>query len=58
MNKFIVSIIITLFCLGTLPAQSNINPDISLIGTFNTYTNFIKDTPEYGKLYFERRIIT
>jgi hypothetical protein len=34
-------------------SQSNINPDISLLGTFNTYTNFIKDTPEYGKLNFE-----
>jgi hypothetical protein len=34
-------------------AQSNINPDISLIGTFNTFTNFNKDTPEYGKLNFE-----
>jgi hypothetical protein len=33
--------------------QSSINPDISLIGTFNTYTNFIKGTPEYGKLNFE-----
>lgn len=53
MNKFIVSIIITFNCFGTLPAQSNVNPDISLIGTFNTYTNFIKDSPEYGKLNFE-----
>ena len=34
-------------------AQSNINPDISLIGMFDTYTNFIKDTPEYGKLNFD-----
>ena len=34
-------------------SQSSINPDISLIGTFNTYTNFIKGTPEYGKLNFE-----
>ena len=34
-------------------SQSNVNPDISLIGTFNTYTNFIKDTPEYGKLNFD-----
>ena len=33
-------------------AQSNVNPDISLIGTFDTYTNFIKGTPEYGKLNF------
>jgi len=34
-------------------SQSSINPDISLIGTFNTFTNFIKGTPEYGKLNFE-----
>jgi len=34
-------------------SQSSINPDISLIGTFNTYTNFIKGTPEFGKLNFE-----
>ena len=34
-------------------AQTTINPDISAIGTFNTYTNFIKDTPEYGKLNFD-----
>ena len=34
-------------------AQSNVNPEISLIGTFNTFTNFNKDTPEYGKLNFD-----
>ena len=34
-------------------AQSNVNPDISLIGKFNTFTNFNKDTPEYGKLNFD-----
>ncbi len=34
-------------------SQSNINPDISLIGTFNTFTNFNEDTPEYGKLNFD-----
>jgi hypothetical protein len=34
-------------------AQSNINPDISLIGTFDTYMNFEKDTPDYGKLLFD-----
>jgi hypothetical protein len=33
--------------------QTTINPDISAIGTFNTYTNFIKGTPEYGKLNFD-----
>jgi len=34
-------------------AQSNVNPDISLIGTFNTNMSFIKTVPEYGKLNFE-----
>jgi hypothetical protein len=34
-------------------AQSNVNPDISLIGTFNTFTNFNEGAPEYGKLNFE-----
>lgn len=34
-------------------AQSNINPDISLIGMFDTYMNFDKDTPDYGKLLFD-----
>ncbi len=34
-------------------AQSNINPDISLIGTFDTYMNFDKNTPDYGKLIFD-----
>ncbi len=34
-------------------AQSNVNPNISLIGTFNTYTNFIKGDPGYGKLNFQ-----
>ena len=44
------------YCLifnSIILSQSNVNPDISLIGTFNTYTNFIKDTPEYGKLNFD-----
>ncbi|MCU0344535.1 MAG: hypothetical protein MUF28_12030 [Ignavibacterium sp.] len=39
--------------IGFSLAQTSINPDISAIGTFNTYTNFIKDTPEYGKLNFD-----
>ena len=34
-------------------AQSNVNPDISLISTFDTFTNFNMDTPEYGKINFE-----
>jgi hypothetical protein len=34
-------------------AQSNVNPDISLIGMFDTYMNFDKSTPDYGKLLFD-----
>lgn len=44
---------IVLSASTVLKAQSNTNPDISLIGTFNTFSNFIKNTPEYGKLNFE-----
>ena len=36
-----------LFC------QSNVNPDISLIGTFNTHTDFGHNAPDKGKLIFE-----
>ena len=42
-------IIISSICYS----QTTVNPNISLIGTFNTFTNFNKDTPEYGKLNFE-----
>ena len=38
---------------SVLWAQSNVNPNISLIGFFNIYTNDIKNTSEYGKLNFE-----
>jgi hypothetical protein len=34
-------------------SQSSINPDISLIGTFNAFTNFNKGSEGYGKLNFE-----
>ena len=36
-----------------LVAQSNVNPEISLIGTFQSYMNFEKNTPDYGKLLFD-----
>lgn len=32
--------------------QSNINPEISLIGTFDTYTNFNSNAPGYNNLNF------
>ena len=52
MRKWILSFQL-LIGFGFSLAQTSINPDISAIGTFNTYTNFIKDTPEYGKLNFD-----
>jgi hypothetical protein len=50
--KNILCIVLILFS-NIFWGQSNINPDISLIGTFNTFTNFTKGSPEYGKLNFE-----
>ena len=52
MRKELVFLFIIIFSYSVY-SQSNINPDISLIGTFNTSTNFIKDNPDYGKLNFE-----
>jgi len=34
-------------------AQSNVNPEISLIGTFESYMNFDKSSTDYGKLLFD-----
>ena len=34
--------------------QSNVNPNISLIGTFDAHTNFINGSPEKGKLIFDQ----
>ncbi len=51
-NKFLF-IVLTVISIGNIYSQSSINPDISLIGTFNTYTNFIKGSPGYGKLNFD-----
>ncbi|MGE5683482.1 MAG: hypothetical protein ACM34K_21690 [Bacillota bacterium] len=44
---------LTLFLNGTIRSQSSVNPDISLIGSFNTFSNFIKDSPDYKKLIFD-----
>ncbi|MDZ7624345.1 MAG: hypothetical protein U5J96_07885 [Ignavibacteriaceae bacterium] len=52
MRKWLLSFQL-LMSFSFIFAQTTINPDISAIGTFNTYTNFIKDTPEYGKLNFD-----
>ena len=49
-NIFLISFLLPFI----LFAQSNINPDISAIGTFNTYTNFINGSPDKGKLMFEQ----
>jgi len=53
MNKNNYIILLLLLLGGNIFPQSNINPDISLIGTFDSFTNFIKGTPEYGKLNFD-----
>ena len=34
-------------------AQSNVNPEISLIGTFESYMNFDRNSTDYGKLLFD-----
>lgn len=47
-----IIILLTLH-INFVGAQTTVNPDISAIGTFNAFTNFIKDTPEYGKLNFD-----
>lgn len=51
--KYISLIFLVLYLGKNNYSQSNVNPDISLIGTFNTFTHNIKGTPEYGKLNFE-----
>lgn len=51
--KNIVLSFLFLFMIANIHSQSNVNPDISLIGTFNTFTHNIKGIPEYGKLNFE-----
>ncbi|MCU7494343.1 MAG: hypothetical protein HF314_04400 [Ignavibacteria bacterium] len=52
MKKAASSILLLLLVPALIMAQSNVNPDISLIGTFNTYTNFNKDSPDYNNLNF------
>lgn len=51
--KYILFLLAAAFTGANIYSQSNVNPDISLIGTFNTFTNNVKETPEYGKLNFE-----
>ena len=52
MKTFSLFITVLLF-IKISYAQSNLNPDLSLIGTFNTFTDNVKNTPEYGKLNFD-----
>ncbi len=51
--KNILLFLLLLFFISDIRSQSNVNPDISLIGTFNAFTQNINGTPEYGKLNFE-----
>ena len=53
MKKYLLITVILLLLTGTAFSQSNVNPDISLIGTFNTITDLTKNSPEKGKLTFE-----
>ena len=48
-----IIVILLVISASICKAQTTVNPDISAIGIFNTYTNFTKDTPEYGKLNFD-----
>lgn len=52
MNKIILLLFFIVF-INQTRSQSNVNPDISLIGTFNTFINFTNGSPEKGKLNFE-----
>jgi hypothetical protein len=51
--KKIPFLIIIIICTHFTFSQSNVNPDISLIGTFNSTMDFTKGSPEKGKLNFE-----
>ena len=51
--KYILIFFLFILLITNTYSQSNVNPDISLIGTFSAFTNNIKDTPEHGKLNFE-----
>ncbi len=49
----IIPLLLIIICAGFTYSQSNVNPDISLIGTFNSTMDFTKGSPEKGKLNFE-----
>jgi hypothetical protein len=53
MYKYSIGALLVFISFLNLQAQSNVNPDISLIGTFNTNMDFTNGSPEKGKLNFE-----
>lgn len=53
MKRSFLVLICILITNSFIKPQSNINPDISLIGTFNTFTDLYKASPNYGKLIFD-----
>jgi hypothetical protein len=53
MKRILLVVVTFIILINPLYPQSGINPDISLVGTFSTFTSLIKETPEYGKLNFE-----
>ncbi|PIW70155.1 MAG: hypothetical protein COW08_03330, partial [Ignavibacteriales bacterium CG12_big_fil_rev_8_21_14_0_65_30_8] len=51
MKYWLINFIIIIFTLQ-INAQSNVNPNVSVIGTFNTQTFLGKDVENKGKLIF------
>jgi hypothetical protein len=51
--RVVFLLIALMLVISKVQAQTTVNPDISAVGTFNAFTNFIKGTPEYGKLNFD-----
>ncbi|MFZ0453124.1 MAG: hypothetical protein WAM24_05185, partial [Ignavibacteriaceae bacterium] len=49
----IYSLVLIILNTSYLFSQSNINPDISLIGMFNTHTNFSDGAHDKGKIIFD-----
>ena len=52
MRNYIYGLFIFILFSTTSISQSNVNPDISLIGTFNTTYDLTKNSPEKGKINF------
>jgi hypothetical protein len=51
--KKIIFLYLFIFFIKSGYGQSNVNPNVSLIGTFNSSMDFTKGSPEKGKLNFQ-----